>query len=82
VKDRRRKDIIDNVPRFIVNAAAIANVDRCEHEREVCWRVNVDGVENIIGGAKKAGAKVIHFSTDFGADTGVSPRRVDQTDQR
>ena len=67
ITDRRlTKDLILSLkPRFIINSAAIANVDMCETERELCWRVNVEGTENIVSSAKKIGAKFIHLSTDF-----------------
>ncbi len=52
-------------PRFIIHTAAVANVDTCEDEREMCWRVNVEGTEHVISAAKKIGAKIIHISTDF-----------------
>lgn len=52
-------------PDIIINAAAMTNVDACETERERCWRINVDGVENLVEAAKKRGAKLIHVSTDY-----------------
>ena len=67
ITDRKTvKEIIGSAqPRFIIHTAAIANVDACEEAREICWRVNVEGTEHVIAGAKKAGAKIIHISTDF-----------------
>jgi dTDP-4-dehydrorhamnose reductase len=60
-------------PDVIVNAAAMTDVDACEKERDLAWRVNVVGVENIIDAAKKAGAKVIHVSTDYIFDGKAGP---------
>jgi dTDP-4-dehydrorhamnose reductase len=60
------KRIIDfHSPDVIVNCAAYTNVDKCESERELSWRINVDGVKNIIIAARRNNSKLIHFSTDY-----------------
>ena len=35
-------------PDAIINSAAMANVDNCEVERDKCWKVNVEGVKNLV----------------------------------
>jgi len=52
-------------PDVIINAAAMTNVDVCEKERELAWRINVGGVQNIIEAARKNDAEIIHISTDY-----------------
>lgn len=52
-------------PDVIVNAAAYTNVDGCEINRELAWRVNVEGVRNLINSARRVDAKLIHISTDY-----------------
>lgn len=52
-------------PDVIINCAAITNVDACETERELAWKVNVGGVENIIEAAQRTGATVVHVSSDY-----------------
>ena len=52
-------------PDVILNAAAAANVDWCEANREEAWKVNVVGVENLVEAAKKVGARLVHVSTDY-----------------
>lgn len=52
-------------PDVIINTAAVTNVDLCETDRALAWKVNVSGVENLVYGAKMVGAKVIHFSSDY-----------------
>ena len=52
-------------PRFVVNCAAITDVDRCEKERELCWKTNVEIVQNIIYAGKKVNSVLIHISTDY-----------------
>jgi len=52
-------------PEFILNTAAVTNVDLCETERELAWKVNVASVENLIYAAKLTGSKIIQISTDY-----------------
>jgi dTDP-4-dehydrorhamnose reductase len=52
-------------PDIIINAAAFTNVDGCETERELSWRVNVDAVKNLIIASRISNAKVVHISTDY-----------------
>jgi dTDP-4-dehydrorhamnose reductase len=60
------KSLVANYhPAVIINAAAFTNVDECENEREHAWRVNVDGVKNLIIAARKIDAQIIHLSTDY-----------------
>ncbi|MGA2625339.1 MAG: dTDP-4-dehydrorhamnose reductase [Bacteroidota bacterium] len=65
----RRQDVqkvVDELePGVIINVAAVTDVDLCEKERELAWRVNVGGVENLAYAAKLVGASVIHLSTDY-----------------
>lgn len=49
----------------VINCAAYTAVDKAETETELCRRVNVDGVHNIIAAIKDTGAGLIHFSTDY-----------------
>jgi dTDP-4-dehydrorhamnose reductase len=52
-------------PDLIINAAAFTNVDGCETERELSWRVNVDAVKNLIIASRISSAKIIHISSDY-----------------
>jgi dTDP-4-dehydrorhamnose reductase len=52
-------------PEIIINAAAYTNVDGCETERELSWRVNVDAVKNLIIASRINSSKIIHISTDY-----------------
>ncbi len=60
------KRIVDFfTPDIIINCSAFTNVDLCETEREQSWRINVDGVKNLIIAAKRNDSKIIHYSTDY-----------------
>jgi dTDP-4-dehydrorhamnose reductase len=55
----------DFTPDVVVNCAAMTSVDQCEDEREACWRVNVDAVEQLTRCCLTYGVKLVHLSTDF-----------------
>jgi len=52
-------------PRVILNCAAFTDVDKCETERELSWKLNVDAVKNLIIASRINDAKVVHYSTDY-----------------
>lgn len=65
-------------PDIILNAAAYTAVDRAEAEREQAFRVNAEAVGQLGGIAAGAGARVVHFSTDYVFDgTATRPYRED-----
>ena len=53
------------MPSAVINAAAFADVDRCEIEKKKAYDVNVNGVKSLIAACRKYDVKLIHFSTDF-----------------
>jgi len=65
VKEDVKKIIEFYEPEIIINCAAFTNVDKCETERELSWKINVDGVKNLIIAARRSDSKIIHFSTDY-----------------
>lgn len=52
-------------PDAIVNAAAYTAVDRAESERDLAFAVNARGVGVLADEAKRCGALLVHFSTDY-----------------
>ena len=59
-------DLIRSVrPGAIVNAAALTNVDRCEHEPDLARQLNVRAPEAIAEEAHRVGAVLLHYSTDY-----------------
>ncbi len=52
-------------PDFVINTAAMTNVDQCEDDREGCWQLNVLAVEYLINACQKTGAFLLQLSTDF-----------------
>jgi dTDP-4-dehydrorhamnose reductase len=65
-------------PDIIMNAAAYTAVDRAEAEPEVAFRVNGEAVGQLGRIAARAGARVVHYSTDYVFDGSASvPYKVD-----
>jgi dTDP-4-dehydrorhamnose reductase len=52
-------------PAFIVNAAAYTAVDKAESEESVARAINAEAPAVMAEEAKKIGASLIHFSTDY-----------------
>jgi len=52
-------------PEVIIHSAALTDVDRCEREQELAYKMNVDGTRAIATAAEKAGSFLIYISTDY-----------------
>lgn len=52
-------------PNYIINCAAMTNVDQCETDKETCKILNVDLVKTITNYCKKSTAFLVQISTDF-----------------
>lgn len=72
-----RRVFQDFTPSVVVNCAAMTQVDRCEAEREACWRVNVEAVEHLARSCMAFGSRLIQVSTDFVFDGEGGPYRED-----
>ena len=65
------KETIENInPDFVVNTAAIANVDLCETERELAYKTNALAVKYIGEACKNLNIPSCHISTDYVFDGG------------
>ncbi|MEN8906307.1 MAG: dTDP-4-dehydrorhamnose reductase [Clostridiales bacterium] len=52
-------------PDVIINCSAYTNVDACEDNESLAFKVNASGARNLSLCAKKIGAKIVHISTDY-----------------
>jgi len=57
--------ICDFKPHAILNCAAFTDVDACEKEKALAWKINVKGPENLARSAGNHNARLIHISTDY-----------------
>ena len=52
-------------PDVVVHAASLTDVDKCETNKELAWKVNVEGTKNVVEAAQSAGSFLIYISTDY-----------------
>jgi len=83
ISDRNRvEEIFKKVaPDVVVHAAALTDVDKCELNRDLAWKINVEGTRNISEAVKSSGAFIVYVSTDyvFNGETGLY-EETDKTD--
>ena len=68
----------------VVNCAAYTNVDAAESDEAAAFAVNAAGPEHIARACARAGARLIHISTDFVFDgdfDGSAPRPYEPSDK-
>ena len=59
-----RELVADCQPDLVVHAAAYTDVDGCEKDPDLAFRVNAIGTQNVALGAHLAGAAMLHISTN------------------
>ena len=64
-EDRIREKLRDVQPHIIINAAAYTAVDKAEEEPELAMAINGTEPAILAEEAKKLGAALIHYSTDY-----------------
>ena len=52
-------------PDIVIHAATLTDVDKCELNQELAWKINVEGTRNIVEAAKATGSFLIYISTDY-----------------
>jgi dTDP-4-dehydrorhamnose reductase len=52
-------------PHAVINCAALSNVDRCELEPDLAFKVNGEAPGNLARACRKVGAELVHVSTDY-----------------
>jgi dTDP-4-dehydrorhamnose reductase len=77
-----RQSVLDGIaatkPDVVINAAAYTAVDKAEAEEGLATRVNGDGAAHVAEAAARAGAPLLHLSTDYVFDGALDrPYRED-----
>jgi dTDP-4-dehydrorhamnose reductase len=63
---KAEEQIIANTkPDAIVHAAAITDVDKCEREKKLAWKTNVEATTNLVCLCKKHDVFLVYVSTDY-----------------
>jgi len=57
--------IVEKKPDLVINSAAYTNVDGCEENQDLAYRVNGEGVRNLALACKQIGCPLVHISTDY-----------------
>jgi len=52
-------------PYAVINCAAMTNVDGCEVQKDLAYRINALGPRNLSIASSETGAKLLHVSTDY-----------------
>lgn len=72
-----RKWVRDTAPAVVVNAAAYTAVDKAETEAERCQQINAVAPGILAEEARKVGALLVHYSTDYVFDGSKSAPYVE-----
>ena len=70
--------VVENViarvrPDILINCAAYTNVDACEKDRSLAWKVNVEGPKNLACIVEQYGGRLVHISSDYVFDGRKDP---------
>ncbi len=60
-------------PDWVIHTAALTDVDRCEVERDLAWRTNVGGTENVVRACEALRIGLVSLSTDYVFDGTAGP---------
>ena len=52
-------------PNFVVNCAAWTNVDAAEHNKEIAYKINVEGATNVAEASRLTKSHLFQISTDY-----------------
>ena len=52
-------------PDVTIHTAAETNVDKCETQKKLAWKINVEGTRNVAEACSETNAKMVYISTDY-----------------
>lgn len=59
------KFVIGHKPNVIINCAAHTQVDKCEEQVDLAYKINAIGPKNLASAAYEIGAEIVQISTDY-----------------
>jgi dTDP-4-dehydrorhamnose reductase len=66
---QREKETVEKIqglrPDWVINVAALTDVDGCETQPERAFAINAEGMRHVALGAKRSHARVVFLSTDY-----------------
>jgi dTDP-4-dehydrorhamnose reductase len=62
--DSVRRALREVRPQWVTHLAAISDIDRCEREKDLAERINVDGTRRVAEACADVGARLLYTSTD------------------
>lgn len=79
--DQTIQTLADVMPNVVINSAAYTDVDGCEQNLELAFKVNATGARNIAIACKRIGAAMVQISTDYVFDgkKGEAYKEFDRT---
>jgi len=60
-------------PEAVLHAGAVTDVDGCEKEADLAWRVNTGGTQQVARACRALGARLVAVSTDYVFDGASGP---------
>ncbi|WP_273476809.1 dTDP-4-dehydrorhamnose reductase [Methanobrevibacter woesei] len=64
-EDKVKEYIVNENPDIVINSAAYTDVDGCETNEEIAYKVNGEGVKNLALACKVVDCPLLHISTDY-----------------
>jgi dTDP-4-dehydrorhamnose reductase len=64
-KEKITAEIAKVAPDAVVHAASLTDVDKCELNKDLAWKINVQGTQNVAEAAKATNAFLLYISTDY-----------------
>lgn len=71
--DQVERLLLDLRPDWVINTAAITDVDCCEIDKETARRVNLDAVNYLVDACRQIDAGLVQISTDYVFDGNAGP---------
>ena len=71
--------VAEQAPDWVINAAAMTDVDGCEKDARAARQANVDIPENLAAACDATGAGLVHISTDYVFDGKCGPYGEEDT---